>query len=97
MHGGADGVDHRKTELILDNSDQKNGGISIYLPYLTNPQYAEVSKPLVKGGTGTRGGKGSSDMLNGAATGVCNVRPAQPDSRHRKLLRGLLLSKTHWY
>jgi hypothetical protein len=87
-----------KPNLILDNSDQKNGGgISIYLPYLTNPQYAEVSKPLVKGGTGTRGGKGFSDMLNGAATEyvMCARRNLILDTEN--YYANLLLSKTHWY
>lgn len=55
--------------LVLANSDDDCGhGISIYLPYLTDGQYAEVRKPLVKGGHGTSGAKGFGDMLNGAAT-----------------------------
>jgi hypothetical protein len=55
--------------LILANpKDSRGHGISIYLPYLTDTQYAVVSKPLVKGEGETRGGKGFSDAINGAAT-----------------------------
>jgi len=56
------------SNLILKRSGARSGhGISIYLPYLTTDQFAEVSKPLVKGGPRTGGDKGFSDMLNGAA------------------------------
>ena len=56
------------SNFILDNSDNKcSHGVSIYFPYLKYQQYVEVSKPLVKGGIGTRGAKGFSDALNGAA------------------------------
>ena len=49
----------------------RNHGISIYLPYLTVEQFAQVQRPLVKGGTltgkgGTLTGKGFSEALNGA-------------------------------
>jgi len=56
--------------LILKNisADGRSHGISIYFPYLTDQQYAQVSKPLVKGEMGTRGAKGYGDILNGTAT-----------------------------
>lgn len=55
--------------IILVNSEDKLGhAVSIYLPYLTDQQYAQVSKPLVKGGRGTSGAKGYGDILNGAAS-----------------------------
>jgi hypothetical protein len=87
------------SNLILDNSAEKHGaGISIYLPYLTDDQYAQVSRPLVKGGTGTRGGKGFTDMLNGAATEylLCVRRGLILDTE--SYYEGLQLAKdTHWY
>jgi hypothetical protein len=46
----------------------RNHGISIYLPYLTDTQYAQVQRPLVKGTPGSHSGKGFDDALNGAAT-----------------------------
>jgi hypothetical protein len=55
--------------LVNSSSDTRSHGISIYLPYLTDDQYAQVQRPLVKGGTGSHSGKGVSDVLNGAASG----------------------------
>jgi Clostripain family len=88
-----------KANLVFDNSAKEFGsGISIYLPYLTNQQYTQVSRPLVKGGTGTRGGKGYTDMLNGAATEylMCARRSLILDTEG--YYPGLLLAKdTRWY
>jgi len=66
--------------LILENvsADVRSHGISIYLPYLSDEQSAQVDKPMVKGGRETVGkggretvGKGFSvsDLLNNAAIG----------------------------
>jgi len=46
------------------NAQIRNHGISIYLPYLTDDQYAQVQRPLVKGGRLT--GKGFGEALRGA-------------------------------
>jgi hypothetical protein len=87
------------SNFILANSSNKRGhGISIYLPYLTDAQYAEVSKPLVKGGHGTNGAKGYSDMLNGAATEylMCTRRELILDTE--SYYERLEMAKaTHWY
>ncbi len=58
-------ADGTSNGLILKNGsdDRRSHGISIYLPYLTNEQYAEVNRPLVKGGHRHRGGKGFNDVL----------------------------------
>ena len=65
------GSDGTPTGLILANcsADTRSHGLSIYLPYLSDEQYAQVAQPMVKGGIGTIG-KGFSDVLNSAAPGL---------------------------
>jgi len=88
----------------LPNSDddgsanrKKSHGISIYLPYLTVEQYAQVSKPLAKGGPRTGGEKGFGDMLNGAATEylLCARRNLILDTE--SYYGRLKFADTHWY
>ncbi len=58
--------------LILENysADTTGNGISIYFPYLSDEQSAQVDKPMVKGGRETVGkGFSVSDLLNNAAIG----------------------------
>ena len=45
----------KSDSLILENvsADVRSHGISIYLPYLSDEQSAQVDKPMVKGGTKT--------------------------------------------
>jgi hypothetical protein len=63
--------------LVLANStnDPDCHGISLYLPYLTNLQYAALVQPMVKGGPDTIG-KGLSSVVNNAASNLlmCNRR-----------------------
>jgi hypothetical protein len=61
--------------LVLANcsADSECHGLSLYFPYLSEQQYAEVGQPMVKGGrdTGKGGrdtGKGFSAVLNQAAS-----------------------------
>jgi hypothetical protein len=95
----ANGSVNKSGNVIPINSDDtKSHGVSIYLPYLTVDQYAYVSKPLVKGGELTRGAKGYSDMLNGAATEymMCARRNLILDTE--SYYEHLLLAKeTRWY
>ena len=93
-----DALNQGKSNLILKNSDDDRGhGVSIYLPYLTDAQYAQVSKPLVKGGELTHGVKGYSDMLNGAATEylMCARRNLILDTEN--YYGRLKFADTHWY
>jgi len=65
--------------LVNESADLSSHGISIYLPYLSDEQSAQVDKPMVKGGDLIRGGaKGFSvsDLLNSAAVGyrICARR-----------------------
>ena len=88
-------TDTKGPEVNFDN--KRSNGISIYLPYLTDQQYAQVSTPLVKGGMLT-GFKGYSDMLNGAATEylMCARRGLILDTE--SYYEGLqMASATHWY
>jgi hypothetical protein len=57
--------------LVLANSsaDNRCNGVSVYFPYLTDQQYAQVRQPLVKGGPDTIG-KGFSVVLNRAASSL---------------------------
>jgi Clostripain family len=67
---GSVNVPEKGDPFILVNGKKdstRSHGISIYLPYLTEEQFNKVNRPLVKGGQPTHGGKGFSDMLNGAA------------------------------
>jgi len=85
--------------LILANSqDDRGRGISIYLPYLTDTQYAQAQKPLVKGNAGTHSGKGFTDVLNGAGSEylmcvrrdlILDTESYYPDLK--------LARETHWY
>jgi hypothetical protein len=59
---------HGKPRLSNHSDKIRSHGISIYLPYLSEEQFNKVNRPLVKGGQPTHGGKGFSDILNGAAT-----------------------------
>jgi len=84
--------------ILKHSGDKRSHGISIYLPYLTPIQYAEVSKPLVKGGDRTHGGKGFGEAINGAATEylMCARRSLILDTE--KDYGGLKLAEdTHWY
>jgi hypothetical protein len=89
------------SSLILKNEavdNERSHGISIYFPYLNDPQYAQVSRPLVKGGDKTHGGKGFGEAINGAATEylMCARRSLILDTE--KDYEGLELNKgTHWY
>ena len=58
--------DRMNTEPLFDNNVRANHGISIYLPYLRDEQYAQVQKPLVKGTPGSHSGKGFGEALQGA-------------------------------
>jgi hypothetical protein len=89
----------KSKKLILDNSDEKNGGgISIYLPYLTDPQFDQMNRPLVKGGPETHTGKGFGQVINGAATEylMCARRELILDTE--SYYDDLSSAKaTHWY
>jgi hypothetical protein len=58
-------------QLVLANSsaDPTCHGVSLYLPYLSEEQYAEMNQPMVKGGRDT-GGKGFDLILNRAASSL---------------------------
>jgi len=76
----------------------RNHGISIYLPYLTDEQFAQVRRPLVKGGHGTGGAKGFSEVLDGAATEylMCERRDLILDTE--SYYERLKMAKTtRWY
>lgn len=80
------------------SSTRKNShGISIYLPYLTDGQYATVSKPLVKGGSGTRGAKGYTEVLNGAAVEYLMCARRDLILVTESYYEDLQLAKTGWY
>ena len=61
----------KSDSLILENvsADGRSHGISIYLPYLSDEQSAQVNKPLVKGGDLTRNGAKGGDLTRGGAKG----------------------------
>jgi hypothetical protein len=91
-------VDKSGNMIPINSVHTKSHGVSIYLPYLTEDQYTAVSKPLVKGGVLTHGGKGYSDILNGAATEymMCARRNLilDTESYYERLL---LAKETRWY
>lgn len=66
-----DSVGNPKGSLVLANSsaDRACHGISIYFPYLSDQQYAQLHRPLVKGGPDTIG-KGFSAVMNRAASNL---------------------------
>ena len=55
--------------LVNDSADLTGHGISIYLPYLSDEQSAQVDKPMVKGGDLIRGGAKGGDLIRGGAKG----------------------------
>lgn len=64
-------ADSSEDGLVLANSsaDNRCHGVSVYFPYLTDQQYAEIRQPLVKGGLDTIG-KGFSAVMNRAASSL---------------------------
>jgi Clostripain family len=105
-------VERTSDSLILINvsAEARNHGISIYLPYLSDDQSAEVDKPMVKGGRETVGkggretvGKGFSvsDLLNNAAIGYRNSARQEMILDTEGYYPGLRLvsdkSKPSWY
>lgn len=64
-------VENFANGLVLANSsaDNRCHGVSLYFPYLSDQQYAQVRQPLVKGGTDTIG-KGFSAVMNRAASSL---------------------------
>jgi len=89
-----------KELLVLANSsvDADANGVSLYLPYLSNDEWAGLNRPMVKGGDATRGGKDFSSVLN-------DVSPQQLLCERRALIAttesyydALQLSRdTGWY
>jgi hypothetical protein len=55
--------------LVLANrsADETCHGVSLYMPYLSNDQLAGITRPMIKGGDATRGGKDFSTVLNDSA------------------------------
>lgn len=85
-------------EHLFNSNDTKSHGISIYLPYLTDEQYAQVQRPLVKGTSGSHGGKGFGEALQGAGIEyLMSVRRdliLDTESYYERLQ---LQKDTHWY
>jgi Clostripain family len=86
--------------LVLANcsADADANGVSLYMPYLSNDEWAGLNRPMVKGGDATRGGKDFSAVLN-------DVSPQQLLCERRALIAttenyydALQLSRdTGWY
>jgi len=99
--------DNRPSDTVLANlhdteddgssNRKRSHGISIYLPYLTDGQYATVSKPLVKGGSGTSGAKGYTEVLNGAAVEYLMCARRELILVTESYYQGLQLAETRWY
>jgi hypothetical protein len=85
------------TEDNGSSNRKRSQGISIYLPYLTDGQYATVSKPLVKGEWGTRGGKGYAEMLNGGTAEYLMCARRELILMTESYYEGLQLARTGWY
>ena len=98
-----DGPPHAVSVTLHSTEDdgsanrQRSHGISIYLPYLTDGQYATVSRPLVKGEFGTRGGKGYTEMLNGATAEYLMCARRELILITESYYEGLQLAQTGWY
>jgi hypothetical protein len=90
--------DTKKPQISCDPDKTTSHGISIYLPYLTDQQYTQVQRPLVKGTSGSHSGKGFTEALNGAGIEylmsvrrdlILDTESYYPDLQFAK--------DTHWY
>jgi hypothetical protein len=54
--------------LVNSSNDPDCHGVSLYFPYLSDEQYAQIAQPMVKGGRDTT--KGLSSVVNQAATAL---------------------------
>jgi hypothetical protein len=90
----------KKGLLVLANcsADGTCNGVSLYMPYLSNDQWIGISRPMIKGGDATRGGKDFSAVLNEAGPQqlLCERRNLIADTEH--YYEALQLSQdTGWY
>lgn len=90
----------KKNLLVLANcsADGACNGVSLYMPYLSNDQWMGITRPMIKGGDATLGGKDFSAVLNNAGPQqlLCERRELIGETEH--YYEDLQLSQdTGWY